>query len=326
MPRKSSIWFRLLLLSVVLAVVATGCPWAPGKRPAPGRPLRRPSAVREQGERTLSLFVDETGERKTIKLEEYLAGVVAAEMEPNWPKAALGAQAIVARTFTLERLKSTGGVKKLHGTDVCTNPEHFQAYDPRRINDNVREAVRSTRGMVITWRGDLVKAYFHSNSGGKTATLREGLNLSMGATPYLRVVDDSNLQDNVPARDRTWTASFSMDEIRRAANKGGGGTPAGGTLRIARKGPSGRVVTFTIDGSSVPAPDLRLALGSEKMRSTLIDKMTTSNGRVTFTGRGFGHGVGMSQWGANALARQGKSAEDIVKFYYKGVQIQKLYD
>ena len=115
-----------------------------------GGPQRSPQG--NGTEPTISLFDNKTGKKQNIKLEDYLAGVVAAEMEPGWPVNALAAQAIIARTFTMENIKA-GRIKKLHGTDASTSVEEFQAYDPSRINDNVRKAVKMTRGEVVLRKG-----------------------------------------------------------------------------------------------------------------------------------------------------------------------------
>ena len=93
----------------------------------------------------------------------------------------------------------------------------------------------------------------------------------------------------------------------------------------SRKGPSGRAEALVINGRDVPAPSFRIALGDKAMQSTLLDDVRMSGDSIAMKGRGFGHGVGMSQWGAWMMAQQGKSAEDIVSYYYSGVKIQGLY-
>lgn len=271
-------------------------------------------------EPVITVYFHKEGTVKRMPLETYLEGVVAAEMDPSWPLEALRAQAMVARTFTLERVQK-GGVPS-RGTDASTDKDEFQAYDESKVNDRVREAVRSTRGKVITYGGKPIMALFHASSGGKTATPREGLGQTMGALPYISVVED------MPARaPQTWARTFSGSEVAQAAKKAG--FPVGdsvSSIAIGRKGPSGRTETLVINGKPVPAPELRLALGGDRMRSTLLDEVRVEGNSVYMKGRGYGHGVGMSQWGAWALALRGKSAEDIVKYYYRGVRIETMWN
>ncbi|MBE3519783.1 MAG: SpoIID/LytB domain-containing protein [Firmicutes bacterium] len=270
-------------------------------------------------EPVLSVYFHEENAVRRMPLETYLEGVVAAEMDPNWPIEALKAQAIVARTFTLEKIQR-GGVPA-RGTDASTDPKEFQAYDASKVNDRVREAVRSTRGQVITYAGKPIQAWFHASSGGKTATPEEGLGQKMGTLPYVTVVLD------MPASSpQTWSRRFSASEVARAARTVG--VPVGdsvSSIRIGKKGPSGRAETIVINGKTVSAPALRLALGGERMKSTLLDDVRLEGDTVYMRGRGYGHGVGMSQWGAWVMALRGKKAQDIVRYYYRGVKIETMW-
>ncbi|NLG87328.1 MAG: SpoIID/LytB domain-containing protein, partial [Firmicutes bacterium] len=183
----------LVLVVIWTLVVSAGCLKGPQKAPRPqATPAKEgPVAVARSGrEPVLTLFDNKTGQKKDIKMEDYIAGVVAAEMEPSWPVEALAAQAMLARTFTLEALESKGGTQSLHGTDVSTKVEEFQAYDPSRINDNVRKAVQATRGKVLTYDGELIKAWFSAYAGPRTATAKEGLNFKEPEPPYIKSVSN----------------------------------------------------------------------------------------------------------------------------------------
>lgn len=286
---------------------------------------RKPIAGAPRSEPTITMFVNETGQKKQIKLEEYVAGVVAAEMEPTWPVNALAAQAILARTFTMENIKS-GRVRQLHGTDVSTSPQEFQAYNPSRINDRVRQAVARTRGEVATYRGDYVKAWFNACDGGVTASAAEGLAYTKTPTPYLKAgIKDNCLAITTP-ENRAWETRIPLPQVRAAVKKITGQDPGAiSSARISKYGPSGRAQTLQIGTVTVGAPALRLALGSEWVRSTFLTGVKVEGNQLVLRGKGFGHGVGMCQWGAKRLAEQGRSPEDIVKFYYKGIEIQKLW-
>ncbi len=310
----------LLGLFLAFCVLATaGCF---GKKEPAKKPLT-PEALRE--EPVISLYDNKTGEKKNIKIEEYIMGVVAAEMDTKWPVNALAAQAILARTFTMENIKA-GRVRELHGTDASTSVEEFQAYDPSKINDNVRKAVEITRGEVVTYGGNYIHAWFSACDGGVSATAEEGLSYTKEPTPYVKGgVKDGCLNITEPV-NRHWEAKVPLAVVRSAVQKITGTDPGNiVSASIVKKGPSGRAEQIKIGNSTVGGPALRLALGSDKMRSTLLTGIRVEDGHLVMTGKGYGHGVGMCQWGARLLAEQGKSPEEIIKFYFQGVEIKRQW-
>jgi len=300
---------RLLMVGVAVSAVIIASLAYNYLPPVMARPGREP---------TLTLHRDATGQVERIPFEEYIAGVVAAEVDPTWPAQVLAAQAIVARTFTWERVRR-GGVRALHGTDVCDDPQHMQAYDPTRVNDAIRRAVRDTRGLIILYKGRPVRAYFHASSGGRTAEPWEGLGIRRPALPYLRSVEDPGVKE-----DR-WEAKFELAELVEAVGKLAEPPSQARRVRVTRRGPSGRAVTIAVDGVEVPAHELRLALGPERMRSTLLTDIRCDGNQVVIRGRGFGHGVGLSQEGAKAMAEQGSTAEEIIGHFYQGVRFFRLW-
>jgi stage II sporulation protein D len=318
---------RLITIGVIaaLAVIALIGLLQSGRPPA-RQPLPQGGTdiVKPEGEPEITLYINQTGEKKKIKLEEYVAGVVAAEMDPKWPQQALAAQAILARTFTLEKIASDKGVPE-HGADASTDPKEFQAYDQTKINDNVRKAVAMTRGEVIEYNGKYAKAWFHSNAGGKTDTAQAGLDYNKEQTPYLKEVDDPG-QQAAPPDERDWQVKVPLSRVQEAVRSATGKDPGPITaVSIVKKSTAGRAVTIKVNDVTLSGPSLRLALGPEQMKSTLIDKLEIQGQQLLIAGLGRGHGVGMSQWGAYSFARQGKSPEDIIKHYYKGVNIVKAY-
>ncbi len=313
-------YFKIITVLVVIFAMAWGCARGPQRKPVepvPGAPGKEP---------VISLFVKDQGVKKNIKLEEYLTGVVAAEMEPTWPVEALAAQAIVARTFTMENIQS-GRVKKLHGTDASTDVEEFQDYDPSRINQNVRDAIDRTRGMVITHNGKYVKGWFSACDGGISASAGEGLAYFEEPAEYIRAgARDGCLSVTVP-ENKHWRSEIPLDRVRAAVQQISGTDPGNiNTVKILERGPSGRVTKLQIGSATVSGPKLRLALGSEEVRSMLISRAEVHGSSLVLEGKGFGHGVGLCQWGAKKMAQEGKSPEEIVRFYYRDVDIQKLWD
>lgn len=318
MKLKQMIIFSLLL--VLLVVSSTACLKKAQQKPTPDQQAENVNRPEPQ----LSLFVNETGEKKQIGIEEYIAGVVAAEMDTAWPVEALAAQAILARTFTMENVKS-GRVKKLHGTDASTSVEEFQAYAPEKINNNVRQAVNKTRGKVVLYNNRYIHAWFHACDGGKTATAEEGLAFNKEPTPYVKVVEDNCLKITVP-ENRLWTAKFSTQQVRRAVLKSSGKDPGEfSRVEITKKGPSGRAESIKVGSQVLSGPALRLGLGSDVVRSMKLDNLYVQGNMVVFQGKGFGHGVGLCQWGANQMAGSGKAPEEIIKYYFKEVTIKKQW-
>jgi stage II sporulation protein D len=318
---------HLVLVLLLIVVITAGCFRSLRKAPEPQTTPQKsgPAAMARSGrEPTLTLFDNKTGQKKEMKMEDYITGVVAAEMEPSWPVEALAAQAILARTFTLEALESKGGTRDLHGTDVSTKVEEFQAYDSSRINDNVKKAVQTTRGKVLTDKGKFVKAWFSAYAGPQTAMAKEGLNFQGAEPPYIKSVKSPGVKD-APPEDKAWSATFSRSELEAAVSELGLQPGNGSTVSVAKRGPSGRAVRINVFGTDCAGADLRVALGSTRLKSILIDDIKVQGDQVTFTGRGFGHGVGMCQWGAYTLAKEGKKPEDIVRYFFKGVKVEKLY-
>ncbi len=294
-----------------------------------GQPAKLPEETGDLAERvkqfteepTITVYINETGEKKEMKLEEYLVGVVAGEVGPEFHYEAIRAQAIIARTFTLERITRPDPPCAEYGADACTDPKEFQAYNPDNINDEIRKAVESTRGEVILYNGDFIEALYHSNAGGKTASKEESFPHIKEDLPYLVPVDSPDFE-HAPEHKSEWSVTFSKEELGKAADVD---PKAIDSVRITEKGPSGRAVTIAVGPREIHGADLRKELEPEKFRSTLITDITVDADEVTFSGKGWGHGAGLSQWGAVALAEDGQKGEDIISHYFKNVTVKKLW-
>jgi len=318
--RRQWIWFA----AVAVAVVGLGYLSWSRLGPAPlARPQPNSKWTSATTEPDVRVYMSDSGTITTMKFEKYIEGVVAAEVEPTWPLEALKAQAIVARSLTVWELENSGGVAKLHpGADVSTNFEEFQAYNASRVNDNIRRAVQETRGQIVVWQNRPAWALFCADSGGQTAKLDEGgFTPPAGTdTPYLR-----NVSVKWTAPNPNWTATFSLEEVRAAAARAGRDPGAVTSVTIATKGPSGRALDLKIGNATVPAPKFRLAIGSTRMKSTWLTSVAIEGDKVTFKGKGYGHGVGMSQWGAQGMASAGRSNRDIIAYFYPGARIAKIW-
>ena len=289
-----------------------------GKKP----PLPDKLKTDENGVPLLRVYVTDEEEIREMNLESYLRGVVAGEMKNDWPLEAMKTQAILARTFVLKFC--TEKESKHQGADISTDIEEAQAYDATGINDRVEQAVRETRGMVLSYGGELPYAWFHAHSGGATERAVEGLNFEGDEPGYTRVTQgrESSL---APDEAREWEAEFTLEEFEAAARKAGWQGKALNSLEIGKKGESGRAVTLRLNGENVSAPEMRLALGSTKMRSTLLTDIKLDDGKITMSGKGYGHGVGMPQWGAYGMAEEGRTAEEIVRYYFQNVTVETLW-
>ncbi|NLO88248.1 MAG: SpoIID/LytB domain-containing protein [Firmicutes bacterium] len=320
---------RLLLLAIIAMTLALcGCRLFRRSAPQPPQVQKAeiPEAIAgEEGqEPQLRVYIAEEDRIVTMNFEDYVMGVVAAEMDPEWPAAALAAQAIQARTFALQKIAEQG---TLPGRDAhaSTNVEEFQAYDASRINGNVRKAVEDTRGVAAVYQGEFVRSWFHAYCGGITATPSAGLNYQGEDPPYLKPVENPCRQ-YVDEDQEFWSATFSKARVRSAVQSIVKRDPGNfQSIQIVAE-ENGRAVTFKVGDVEVPAPELRLALGSTEMRSAWVDPPQVSGSTVKFTGRGYGHGVGLCQWGAKGWAEEGRSAEEIVKSFFPGVSLQKLWD
>ncbi len=246
-----------------------------------------------------------------VDLEDYLYSVVGSEMPTSWPQAALQSQAVAARSYALyKRSRSRSPLYDLDATTASQVYKGIAQEAPSTIT-----AVDTTANQVVTYGGQVIEAIFHSSSGGHTENASE---VWSSDVPYLRGVEDYD--QNAPVF--RWQETFSLSDF---------GNRVGGVGRVRSIGTphlttQGRVATISIAGDggtrTLKGSDVRSALGLRSTRFTIsIDQ---NAGRVTVTGFGFGHGVGMSQWGARSLAEQGWSFEQILQHYYQSTAIAQL--
>jgi stage II sporulation protein D len=250
-----------------------------------------------------------------LDLEEYLYGVLKMEVDPRWPSDALRAQAVAARTLALYSLNrfSTEGYDVRATTDSQVYGGVL-AEDPRTT-----AAVEATRGQILTYEGRPVFAAYHSDSGGHT----EASELVWGGRyAYLRAVADPY----TPAQP--WTLRMDLaafeDRLRRTGRAVAGVT----AVEVIDVTPSGRAASVRITSALGAVPlrgtELRTILGAEALKSTLftVRMLPDEQPSIEFTGRGSGHGVGMSQWGARGQALLGRSYLEILRYYYTGVSLE----
>jgi stage II sporulation protein D len=255
-----------------------------------------------------------------VPLEDYIAAVVAAESGDSQQGEAMKAMAVAARTYALKFRQA----HQAEGFDFCDST-HCQAVRWTAVSDRVRAAVAATGGQTLTYRGELASAYYHQNCGGTIAAASEVW--PNAREPYLREHSDPYCAS---AGGLKWESGIAVEDLDRALLTAGLTAPHSWTgLEITSRTPSGRAQRLRFIGGSpdnlrISASSFRFAidraLGWGKIRSDLYD-IRNSGGKVLFSGRGSGHGVGMCQAGEEEMAREGKSYTEILIFYYPGTQL-----
>lgn len=317
---RNFFFMRMLTLLIVCALIACGCESrGVGERGIP----EIPSKLSENADGVPEIKVYNTASDSIdeMDIESYIMGVVAGEMKNTWPQEALKAQAILARTFTMKFISEKDSAYE--GAHISTDVHEAQAYSADNINSAVREAVNATRGLVMAAGGDFPYAWFHAHSGGHTELPVQALEYKHNPS-YLSAVK-SEEADDAPEDVKHWRAEFTLEEVQKACKETGVDVAEIQSIEIGEKGESGRAIHLIVNGQRVSAPSFRIHIGAQKLKSTLLDSVEIIGDRVIFSGRGFGHGVGMSQWGAYKMAQDGMNAEQIIHHYFTGVNLVELW-
>lgn len=250
-----------------------------------------------------------------IDIEDYLLGVIPKEMSPSWPLEALKAQAVVARTFALNNL----GKYSEKGYDLRDDSISQMYAGLTSISPRVKRAVDETRGQTLFYAGKRLPTYFHSSCGGHT-TDPQSVWGGPGKSPRpLRGVRDRYCR---LSPHQKWKAYFRTSDILRVLQRRGLNA---GRLDAMRKGTGSRSgylanIKLRLDRAwkVLSANKLRLWLGAAELKSVRIDKIRRRRKGFEFYGRGYGHGVGLCQWGTRAQAERGHDYETILSFYFPG--------
>lgn len=275
----------------------------------------------------IKLLHIETGNIEEIDLDTYLFGVVASEMPASFELEALKAQAVVARTYTIYQMKNSN---KHEGADICDSSLCCQAWITKenrfaRWEENMREeywskitrAVMETKGKIIMHNNEPINAFFHSNSGGKTEL---AINVWGGNLPYLQTVETSgedaytsyNSEIEVSKDDLIKKMLEKYSEFRIDFDNQD-------CIKIIEYTEGGRVQKIKIGNKEISGVECRQIFGLKSAKFN-FEILKSS---VKFFVTGYGHGVGLSQCGSDALAKQGKKYDEIIKYYYKDVEISE---
>jgi len=281
-----------------------------------GQPYRGLIEVRRAGPGRLTAINE-------LDLERYLYGVIKGEIDPHWPPEAVKAQAVAARTLALQNLAELRGKFASEGYTVRATTDSQIYLGVAGEDPGASAAVEATRGIVMTFRGQPIFAAYHSNSGGHT---EDSENVWGTPHPYLRGVPDPYALD---APGGQWTARLSLGAIEVGLRRGGVTLNGIAGIELGRATPWGRAITLRLTDEAgriqeIAANQFRLLIGPGVVRSTMF-VMTRDGSEVAFAGRGSGHGVGLDQWGARALALRGYTFEQILSYYYTGIAIGRRF-
>lgn len=259
------------------------------------------------------------GSVQMMELDTYLLGVVLAEMPADFELEALKAQAIVARTYALKRQEE--GSRHPQGA-VCMASACCQAYttEARYLSqggtqqsvEKIRQAVLATAGEVLTYEGELIEATYFSCSGGRTEDAAAVWGTDI---PYLQAVDSPGEEAAAKYSAQVW---FSPEKFSAALGASLSGSPED-WLGVVTYTEGGGVASMVIGGTAYSGVELRSLLGLNSTSFT----MTADDSGITVNTLGHGHRVGMSQYGADAMAAAGSTCEQILSYYYQGTRIDK---
>ena len=259
------------------------------------------------------------GNIETMNLEDYLIGVVPSESPLSFEDEALKAQAVAARTYAIKQIQSNGD--SLYDVTDDTYSQVYSDMDTLRYRwgenfdenyNRIKNIVDSTRGEYVSYDGDVIYALFFSTSNGYT---EDNVDVFGTDLPYLKIVDSSFDQEETD--NFYFTKTFTKEEFYSSL-----GLPYNDTLTISdvERTNSNRVSSLKVNGEQFGGISFQYDLGLRSNDYTIVDNGET----IDITTKGFGHGVGLSQYGANALAKRSKTYDEILKYYYQGTELQKL--
>jgi len=276
------------------------------------------------------------GEKKEKNMEKYLIGVVAAEMPPSFHQEALKAQAVAARSYTMARLPEFGGTGCSHkeGADICTNPNHCQDYMDeddaekkwgKRGNkkwDKVRQSVKSTRGEVLKYSGKLVTdAPYHSTCGGKTESAQKVWGTELG---YIKPVECEYCQHSQKYTDKVELKDQQVADVVSSVNSNAKNHVLSGEkpVQVLNRSSTGRVLEAKIGGQVISGREVRQMFD---LKSTNFSLEHNDGSGWVFKTRGFGHGVGLCQYGADGMAKDGYEYREILDHYFQNILAERIY-
>lgn len=295
----------LLLIVVVLSVIAI----SGSKKETTYFNNAKKEEVKE--EIKLALKDTSTGEIKNIELEDYIVGVVAGEMPASFNEEALKAQAIASRTYAMYKMKNSNGTYDLvtdKTNQVYITEDKMKSLWQENFDyyfEKIKKAVYDTKDLIMTYNGDIILSLYFARANGKT---EDAIAVFGSNEEYLKSVES-------PEESLTSEVTISKDEFCNKLNISCDAINISNVLKSS----SGRINSLNINGKTFKGTEIRTLFD---LKSTDFD--ITIDSEIKFITKGYGHGVGMSQYGANKLAQNGKNYEEILKHYYQNINIEKI--
>ncbi|HIT21755.1 MAG TPA: stage II sporulation protein D [Candidatus Scybalousia intestinigallinarum] len=250
----------------------------------------------------------------TLSMSDYLIGVVGAEMPASFPLEALKAQAVVARTYALKRISSGQKLTDTVSTQAYKDNNQLRREWQRNFDtyyNKIKLAVTSTDNMTIKYNGAYIDAVYHSTSNGRT---EDAIHVWGNSVPYLKSVEsswDRNASSYLRTEEKELSVLLTLLGIDLSDES---------SIEIISRNASGRVSSVRIGNKNYSGVELRNLLG---LRSADFD-LEVQNNKVIITTRGYGHGVGMSQYGAKGMAENGYNYQQILRHYYQGISLSTI--
>ena len=252
-----------------------------------------------------------------LDVEEYLLGVIASEVPYDWEFEVLKAQAVASRTYALYQKRTSG--KRLYHILATVDGQVYSGKNGER--ENAMRAVRETRGIVITYGGEVIPAFYHASCGGHTENATELWGID---APYLKGVD---CECQEISRYGLWEKRISTAKLASLLVRQGYKLNGITGIEMDSITPAGRVRQVTIRHAGgttfIPAETLRAAVGYSFLPSVFFEPALVGN-EIVFSGRGLGHGVGLCQWGAKEMASHGADFKSILSHYYPGTTLKRI--
>lgn len=255
-----------------------------------------------------------------ITVEDYLKGVLPSEVNPSWPMESLKAQAIASRTYALFKMIENGGQRYHLSKDVLS-----QVYGGKNLEHSITtRAVEETQGQIMVFKNKVFPAYFHSTCGGLTT--RAEYIWPIEPHPSLQGVECNFCWKSKHYR---WQSDFTKAEIEKKLAEHGLKTGGIRNIAVGEKDATGRAKYFMIKTAKEEIPvhsnDFRLWVSPQKFKSTWIQSITKTKTGYNVKGRGWGHGVGLCQYGTKQLGEMGYTSTRILNYYYPGAQIVQYW-
>lgn len=330
---KNIAYYALIMVVIIIIlplIIVRGCSYSnETKIPEVEQPT-------EEDRATIKVYISSEDQVREMFLEDYIKGVVAAEMPARFELEALKAQAVAARTYAYGRQMGFYGSREGEhkGADICTSHNHCQAWVSKqkavanwgifsayRNWTKIERAVAETKDLIAVYEGKAINPLYHSSSGGKTENIEEVWDCN--PVDYLRSVISNGEEDST---NYIYSTKIKIEEMLsilkgKYADLECNENDLYNDIKIIDHTEGGNVKTLSVGNTVIKGTEFRTLF---KLRSADFKLEKEDKNTIKITTIGYGHGVGMSQWGADYLAKKGGSFEEVLNYYYQGIALIKI--